>query len=682
MEQPATPVSSSFRRKGIKAMLSIFVFILTYFLLIAGVSGMMYFGAYFSFLLITAHPSGPTIFIALGIIGVCLIIAFFMVKFVFSRQKTDLSQLLKITRSDEPRLFAMIDEIVEQAGCKFPKNVYISHEVNASVFYDSSFWSMFLPIRKNLMIGAGLINSVTEGEFKAILAHEFGHFAQKSMAIGSYVHNSNRVLFNLLYDNRSMDKLLATLSELGIVGYVLTHVGMAIVQGIRWILLQVYKLVNLQYLSLSREMELHADAFAASIAGKKPLIDSLLRTSLSEYAYNYVLGFYNERISQNIRTENLFPQHRFVLHFLAEKNRIDTVNDLPHVTEERVQQFNKSLLRISNPWESHPENEVRIAALSDLNGQTPVLTGPAANIFTDFEHTGRAVTQRLFDSVPMTGPKEVIDSETFRTEFTREYENNSFDDIFTGYYNTYDPSPKSSIELMRSSDQEDTGSDALFSEEISERMQRYKALEQDREAISQIAAKQAAVRVFEYNGKPYKRKEAKLLAQQLLARIEAEKAYFEEHDGKIFRLLVRSATMKNAVFVPHWDRYLAFIADADQKRESADNVVKGMGFIGGQLEAADILRRIKVVKPYEQVYKDAVKDMLDNPDYGNSLKDDARKCFESYLEKDLPYFYADRYAEQELQLLSDSIYWFRIALDRALFQNKKQLLDIQAKLLN
>jgi hypothetical protein len=35
--------------------------------------------------------------------------------------------------------------------------------------------------KKNLTIGIGLINSTSVGELKTILAHEFGHFSQRSM---------------------------------------------------------------------------------------------------------------------------------------------------------------------------------------------------------------------------------------------------------------------------------------------------------------------------------------------------------------------------------------------------------------------------------------------------------------------------------------------------------------------
>ena len=50
------------------------------------------------------------------------------------------------------KLFSLIEEIVVKVNTDFPKKIYLSTEVNAAVFYDSSFWSMFFPIKKNLLI--------------------------------------------------------------------------------------------------------------------------------------------------------------------------------------------------------------------------------------------------------------------------------------------------------------------------------------------------------------------------------------------------------------------------------------------------------------------------------------------------------------------------------------------------
>src|SRR5690606_17844105 len=102
---------------------------------------------------------------------------------------------------EQPVLFEFIRTLSKETRTPFPKRIYLSSDVNAAVFYDSNFWSMLLPVRKNLQIGLALVNSVNLSELKAILAHEFGHFSQRSMKLGSYVYNVNQVIYNLLYDN-------------------------------------------------------------------------------------------------------------------------------------------------------------------------------------------------------------------------------------------------------------------------------------------------------------------------------------------------------------------------------------------------------------------------------------------------------------------------------------------------
>jgi Zn-dependent protease with chaperone function len=51
--------------------------------------------------------------------------------------------------------------------------------------------------RKNLQIGIGLVNSVTVSEFKAVLAHEFGHFSQRSMKVAAIASSLSRRLMAL-----------------------------------------------------------------------------------------------------------------------------------------------------------------------------------------------------------------------------------------------------------------------------------------------------------------------------------------------------------------------------------------------------------------------------------------------------------------------------------------------------
>src|SRR5690606_38074555 len=161
-----------------------------------------------------------------------------------------------------------------------PKKIYLSSDVNAFVSYDSSFWSMFFPVRKNLTIGLGLVNSVNLSEFKAVLAHEFGHFSQRSMKLGSYVYNVNRILYNMLYDNTGYANMLQGWSSIHDVFALFTRLTILIARGIQAILSGMYGFLNKKYSGLSLQMEYHADAVAASVSGSESLVTALRRLEL------------------------------------------------------------------------------------------------------------------------------------------------------------------------------------------------------------------------------------------------------------------------------------------------------------------------------------------------------------------------------------------------------------------
>jgi len=165
MEKITVNVSENFKKMASRAIFSIVVFIIVYILLLGLAVGLTVLCGYLGLSIIAARPSFITLLLGLGIASVGVFILIFLVKFIFKTHKIDRSHLIEITRHEEPKLFQFIQEIVDEVQTDFPKKIYLSSDVNASVFYDSSFWSMFLPIKKNLQIGVGLINSVSEDEF-------------------------------------------------------------------------------------------------------------------------------------------------------------------------------------------------------------------------------------------------------------------------------------------------------------------------------------------------------------------------------------------------------------------------------------------------------------------------------------------------------------------------------------
>jgi hypothetical protein len=172
--------------------------------------------------------------------------------FSFTRSK-EADDSVEIKREDCPELFMVIDDIVKHTGCKKPKHVYLSVDVNACVFFNSSFWSIFFPVRKNLKIGLGLFEGLNIDELKSILAHEFGHFSQKSMKIGSTVYVINQVLYNMTYTQDFWDKMLDAWCSSSYSPWAITG-GLTrwFTNGVKRMNVSMYRFVERGYRKLSR----------------------------------------------------------------------------------------------------------------------------------------------------------------------------------------------------------------------------------------------------------------------------------------------------------------------------------------------------------------------------------------------------------------------------------------------
>ena len=104
----------------------------------------------------------------------------FLVKNLFKFERARKEFLIEIFEDEHPRLFDFIHQVCDETGAAYPKHVYLDYAVNAAAIADTtSFFHLFLPTGKSLLIGLGLVNSCNLTEFKAMLAHEFGHLLAK-----------------------------------------------------------------------------------------------------------------------------------------------------------------------------------------------------------------------------------------------------------------------------------------------------------------------------------------------------------------------------------------------------------------------------------------------------------------------------------------------------------------------
>lgn len=156
----------------------------------------------------------------------------------------------EITKDQAPLLFEVIDEVAERVGSKKPKHVFLFDGANASASFDSPITSIFYPVPKNLSIGLDLFVGSNKSELKSILAHEFGHFSQKTMHVGTCAYAAETICTGYL------EALASMRGEVNIFIYLIILLHWNIVKLLA-------KGVHATYRSLERRMEFDADEIAA-----------------------------------------------------------------------------------------------------------------------------------------------------------------------------------------------------------------------------------------------------------------------------------------------------------------------------------------------------------------------------------------------------------------------------------
>lgn len=229
----------------------------------------------------------------------------YLVKGFFKGQPMNKEMHIEITEKEHPVLFRFIEQLCDELGAPLPNKVFVSPDVNAAVMPRTSLINLFIEPKKDLLIGLGLVNSVNLSEFKAVLAHEFGHFSQSATA-SSYTYVANRIIGDLVEGEDWLDRVVDWCKRqdnaLKLVGYTF---GAPLWVG-RKVLEQCYRLITLQRLAVSREREFHADLVAVSAAGSNAVVHCLLRTDFGHQCFMQALNDLSTAIDHKLYSNDLY----------------------------------------------------------------------------------------------------------------------------------------------------------------------------------------------------------------------------------------------------------------------------------------------------------------------------------------------------------------------------------------
>ncbi|HAI82080.1 MAG TPA: hypothetical protein DCL43_00295, partial [Chitinophagaceae bacterium] len=634
--------------------------------------------------LILLKPSIFTLVIGVGLASVGAFILFFLFKFLFNSHKVDNSNSIELKASDEPALFNFINSIADEVGTQKPKRIFLTSDVNAAVFYNSSFWSMFLPVRKNLRIGLGLMQGVTRQEFKGILAHEFGHFSQKSMKVGSYVYQVNRVIYNLLYENNGLGNAMEKWTAISSYFKFFVQIAVKIIQGIQFILGKMYAFVNLKYLALSREMEFHADEVAANVAGANNFSSGLLRLHLVEHAQQAVLNHYENLIEKCISTTNFFTKQHFVIEYLSRENGYNLLNGLPMLTLSDLGKYNRSKLNFDDQWASHPSTPDRIKAIENLNlSLLPDNDGVLAiNLFKDPKQVQEMCTLKMLTAVTYVNEPEQETDAAFEEAYDQMMQQYIFSKKFNGYYDDH------KIEIMdltvaAKHDTELSVQD-LFTPEMVELVYQKNGIEADINSLSDIVNHGYKVKSFDYDGTKYDIVSVTDLLLQLKAQFETHQTAIKKHDEAIYATLRKVAVKQHKELV--YEEHYQLLFEAEKFYKSNLELFTGLqdafAFLNDVTPNATIVANLEKAKPLEQSLKEAYQFLLQHRFLlQNIISSDLHKSIETYLNNELTYFDGEKYNEENLDHLIVCHRNIMYLTSQYYSKRRKQLLDFKASLL-
>jgi len=468
------------------------------------------------------------------------------VRVLFKRQKLDRSRLLEVTREEEPKLFAFISRLAAKTGAPEPKHVYLSHEVNAAVFYDSSLLSLFWPVKKNLLVGLGLVNALNVTELTAVLAHELGHFGQGTMRVGSYVYVANRVLADLIWGRDAWDRLrmawAASDPRIAWVAWIILSAAALL----RRLLEALFRGLNFLHASLSRQMEFGADRVAVAVAGSDALCHGLLRASFADSCLSQTFRDLIDAGDHGHFTDDLFLHQSRAMDFLREREaRPEWGNppSLPIDVREQVQVFRQADAPPPAMWSSHPSNIERERNAKQRYVRSHFDERSAFVLFDDPAATRARVTKHLLELDPKRVKVVQRAAEEVQAFIDAEHEETTHDARYAGGFDRRTLNVEgleATFEQAATQPAQDTEAlvqelRELFGQDFTELAQCRKQLLEEDASLGRRLATGNVERHFEFRGRRHDKRDTSALPDRVGRELEGVMRRLGRFDKRMLR---------------------------------------------------------------------------------------------------------------------------------------------------
>ena len=290
-----------------------------------------------------------------------------------------------LRRDAEPLLAAYIDRLCDALGAPRPTAIHINCDLNAGAELRPG-WFFGKP-GLSLHIGLPLVAGLTLRQFTGVLAHELGHFTQRTaMWLENMVRRTNLWFTKAACERDSIDEWLdwqcSGFGPLAIVCYL----ARAMVWLARKILLGFAIAGSAISGLMSREMEFNADRCQVRLVGARSLVSTMRRLRelnvAHQISFRDIAAFYDEGRLPDDMIALSVANVGFITPKL--KSRLQRM-----MTEEQT-----GLL------DTHPSDRDRMrAAVADGSAgifASQVEGRPASILFSRFQEISKAVTEQYY----------------------------------------------------------------------------------------------------------------------------------------------------------------------------------------------------------------------------------------------------------------------------------------------
>jgi Zn-dependent protease with chaperone function len=301
---------------------------------------------------------------------------------------------LRLHPESEPVLFEFVGRLCDTLGSPKPSRIYVDLQPNAAAAVHG--WRGFFFGDLRLTIGLALAADFDLPQFTGVLAHEFGHFAQRA-GLRSYflIQTIQQWFARVVHERDGWDEWLARRVQSGDWRFrAVCLIATGTVAVSRKYLAVLMKMGTWLSSAFSRHMEFDADRYEAAVVGsavfeqmsrRLPLLSVGNQLAWSDAQREWPLGRLPADIAALISLRaSLLPP-----------NTVAQVNA-------------QAGAALTGRLDSHPSMSDRIASVRQLDTKgVLVLDGPAARLFSDLPRLCCDATRHHYRNLPIVRERPV-----------------------------------------------------------------------------------------------------------------------------------------------------------------------------------------------------------------------------------------------------------------------------------